>query len=231
VSEAPPVVETVDRPTPPPGATIQPVMRSPVHHQHEKLGARFRREGAFELPSGYSDLAAERRALIEGLAIADVTARAKVDLRGEVDAMLTRLPQAPDLHRARLSARWALLLGGPSSGDAYLEAAEAAASGSGMATDATSIYAGFALAGPLVVDLLSRLTSFDVASLTPGAAVGTQLAKISAILLSSPAPFRGYEILVPSEYGRYAWESFFKVGHALGARPVGWDALRAEGWS
>lgn len=226
-----PVIQTVDRPAPP--ARWQPVARSPVHHLHEQLGATFRREGAFDLPAAYGDPDGERRAIRAGLAVADVSARSKVDLRGPVDDILPRLPSAPDLLRARLSAQWALLLSGPATGDGYLRAAEAAAGVEGMATAATSVYAAFALAGPRVPDLLARLTAFDVASLPAGAAAGTQLARISAILIASPAsaPWKGIELVVPSEYGRYVWETLLRAGHTLEARPVGWDALLAEAWS
>jgi aminomethyltransferase len=219
-----------------PSASRDAIARSPVHQQHAKLGATFRREGPFELPAMYGDLVGERKAIREGLAVADVTARAKVDLRGPVDEVLGRLPSAPDLLRVRLSAQWALLLSGPATGEAYLRAAEAAVGSQGMATDATSIYAGFILAGLRVDDLLGRLTAFNVASLKPGAAIGTQVAKIAGILVSSASPVsggqgRGCEILVPSEYGRYLWESLMQTGHPFDIRPVGWDALRAEGWS
>lgn len=229
MSDGEPGVQTVDRPAPTP--RWQPVARSPVHHLHEKLGATFRREGAFDLPAAYGDPEGERRAIREGLAVVDVTARGKVDLRGPVDDVLARLPSAPDLLRARLSARWALLLSSPARSDACLRAAEAAAGAEGMATSATSLYAAFALAGPRVPDLLARLTAFDLGSLPAGAAAGTQLARISAILLRRDLPLPVIEVLVSSEYGRYAWETLLQAGHTLEARPVGWDALLAEGWS
>ena len=207
-------------------ATWTPIARSPVHHLHRQLGASFRRAGAFEVPAGYGDPEAERRAIREGLALADVSARSKIDLRGAVDAAQARLQTGPDVLCARLSGEWALLLGGPEGGAALVEAARTALDGGGIAWDATSVYAAFALAGPRVLDLLARLTAFDAASLPAGTAAAARLAKIPAILLaSSSSPWKRVELLVPSEYGRYAWEALLQAGHPLDARPVGWDAL------
>lgn len=222
------ITQTVAPPEPVGPPRRDAVGRSPAHHLHAARGARFRREGPFEVVATYGDLEAERRATRDGLAIADVTGRRMVDVRGPIDEILGRLPLAPDLRRARISSRWAILISAPDSGDTYLRAAEASASPLGMATDATSLYASFRLAGPRAGDLLARLTAFDVRSLEAGAATGTQLAKISAILIAIPAGDgvgRGYDVLVPSEYGRYAFETLLQAAHGLDARPCGWDAL------
>ena len=39
------------------------------------------------------------------------------------------------------------------------------------------------------------------------------------------------EVYVATEYARYVSESLSGVVAGLGGAPVGWQALRAEGWS
>ena len=38
------------------------------------------------------------------------------------------------------------------------------------------------------------------------------------------------EVYVATEYARYVWEALSSVVAGLGGAPVGWQALRAEGW-
>ena len=38
------------------------------------------------------------------------------------------------------------------------------------------------------------------------------------------------EVYVATEYARYAWERLVDVVEGLGGGPVGWQALRAQGW-
>lgn len=219
-------VQTIER-TAAAAPTLEPVMRSPVHHQHAVRGARFIRVAGWDLPAAYGTAEAERQLIHEGLVIADITARGKADLRGRVDELPRDLLLPVDAVFARLSPSWALVLTPPGTIDAWLPAAEQAVGRSMMVTDATSVYAGFALLGTQVDDLLSRLTTVEVFGLQPGSAAGMQLAKIPGIVIRRD---RATEVYVGSEYGRYAWESLLSVGRPLGLQPVGWEALRAEGW-
>jgi glycine cleavage system aminomethyltransferase T len=99
-----------------------------------------------------------------------------------------------------------------------------------MLTDATSIYAGFALLGPRVPDLLSRLVTTDPSRLQPGHCLATQLLRLPAILLRRELPVMVVETYVPSEFASYAWDAIFAVAQPLAPEPAGLDALRAEGW-
>ena len=222
----------ITEPPPPPSSSLRPLMRSPAHAMHAQAGATLVEEGGWEVPAAYGQPAVERDAIREGLAVCDITARAKVDLRGPIDEILARLSPAEGLVSARISGRWALLLSAPGTQAHYLTVGEAAAGETGLATDATSIYAGYAVCGPRALDFMERITPFDVRGLAPGAATGIQALKVPALLVSCPAPLAigVFELYVSSEYGRYAWESLLHLGASLDITPVGWDALRAEGW-
>jgi len=227
-------------------ATFDPVKRSPGHRQHAALGARFTREADWDVPADYGSVDEERQAVTEGVAVADATARGKVDLRGdlapviasltgrralETGAVLAKGTQDGGFHLALISSRWALALCRPDSLERCLaHAEEAAAGGDAMATDVTSLYAGLALFGPGAVGVLSRLTAFDAGGLDEGACAATRVAEIPAILARPAVGGSPFELYVGSEYGRYAWEAILEAGAPLGIRPVGWEALRAEGW-
>ena len=207
-----------------------PVMRSPMNEIHRRLGAELSVQSGWELPRRYQDTDVERQAIASSLGIADVTARGKIDIRGAIDSGLNALPQTRGATLARISRNWALVLT-PASGLTHaIETLTASADQKTMITDATSIYAGIALLGPGVPELLLRLTAIDPSELSSGDAVATQMLRIPTVLLRRELPIIAVEAYVPSEFGRYAWESIFEVAQPLGPEPVGWDALAGEGW-
>ena len=207
-----------------------PVMRSPIGAHHQQQGATLTIEDGWEVPRFYQDIERERAAIREGLAIADITARGKVDIRGDVDSALASLPQAQAAALARVSRSWALVLT-PAAGLADgLRLMAGSASRDTMVTDATSIYAGVALLGPRVAELLSSLITADPSTLRPGYCIATQLLRLPAILFRRELPLMVVEAYLPSEYASYAWEAIFNAAHPLDAKAAGLDALRAEGW-
>jgi glycine cleavage system aminomethyltransferase T len=205
-------------------------MWSPLTEHHRRLRAQLATQDGWEVPLNYGDVERERRAIREGLAVADITARGKIDIRGSVDSSLVRLPHTRGAQLARLSRDWALVLTPPAGLKPSLQLLEQSAGPATMVTDATSIYAGIALLGPRVPDLLLRLTAIDPAELTPGHSVATQMLRIPAILLRRELAVMTVEAYIASEFARYAWEAVFTVGHLLEPEPAGWDALRTEGW-
>jgi aminomethyltransferase len=223
-------VMMAERPATTPKSAIAPVMRSPMNEIHRRLGAELIVQSGWELPRRYQDIGLERRAIKDGLGIADITARGKIDVRGDVGSSLNALPQTRGATLARISRDWALVLTPAAGLTRAIETLTASADQKTMITDATSIYAAIALLGPGVPELLLRLTAIDPSELSPGDAVATQVLRMPAVLLRRELPIIVVEAYVPSEFGRYAWESMFEVAEPLGPEPVGWDALAAEGW-
>jgi glycine cleavage system aminomethyltransferase T len=223
-------VLTADRPVA--GSRDQPVavMRSPISAHHQQRGATFAIEDGWEVPRLYQDIERERTAIRESLAIGDITARGKIDIRGAVESPLAALPQTRGATLARVSRNWALVFTPPAGLAGALTLMESLASRETMVTDATSIYAGIALLGPRVPDLLSRLTAVDPSTLLPGHCLATQLLRLPAILLRRELPTMVVETYLPSEFANYAWEAIFAVAHPLAPEAAGLDALRAEGW-
>jgi glycine cleavage system aminomethyltransferase T len=218
-----------DRPLSKARARLTPLMRSPITARHQQ-GATLAIEDGWEVPRHYQDVARERAAIRDGLAIADITARGKIDIRGKVDSALASLPQSRAAVLARVSRSWALVITPPAGLSDTLKLMAGSASRDTMVTDATSIYAGFALLGPRVPELLSRLITTDPSALRPGYCLATQLLRLPAILLRRALPVMVVEAYLPAEYASYAWDAIVNAAHPLAPEPVGLDALRAEGW-
>lgn len=203
------------------------VRRSPAARLSSRQGAVFVEEAGWEIPASYGDDDAERGAIRDRVAIADVTARAKVDLRGRIPETL---PAPAETFLARVSSEWAVMLGGPDAEGRLIRAIEPAVGPDVLVTDATHLFGGLALVGPGLADVLDRTTSWDHASLAPGEAAGAPIAEVRALMVRRDLPLPVLEVYVSTEFARYAWESLSSVVAELGGAPVGWQALRAEGW-
>lgn len=211
-----------------PIAEDQPLSRSPVTRLHAERRANLEQEAGWLIPVSYGDVERERRLLRERLALADVTARAKIDVRG-------RLGDPEDWAREgerilRISERWALLVAPPQPVDERVEEL-AGTLADAMVTDATHLHAAFALVGPLVDDAVTRLSGWDPRSLEPGHATAAPIAEIPALLLRGDLGVPVLEIYLPTEFARYGWRTILEVVQRLGGGLAGWSALRAEGWS
>jgi glycine cleavage system aminomethyltransferase T len=204
-----------------------PLVRSPLAAIHAQLGADVAVESGAETVRSYGNVGAERVAIAETVGLADVTVRSKVDVHGDVERAVRLFP----VHLvARIANDWAVLLSPPGSVSDHVVSMQAAVGGATMVTDVTHLYAGFALCGPLLADAVSRLSSWDPASLQPGTATGAPIADVRAIVVRPEAPPDLLEVYVATELGRYAWGAIHDVVEGLGGEPVGWDALREQGW-
>ena len=221
--------------------TPAPVMRSAAHRSHSELGATFEARGAWEVPATYGSESRENEAMRSGLAVADISARAKLHLSGSIDALLVRMAGAAvDPTRtaaitsggvvAKVARDFALALFEPSAETDALTAIEGELTGDAMATDATSALSGFLVAGPLMKQLFARSLTIDVEEIQPGRCLASRWAHIPAILVVSTPTAPIVELYVGSEYGRYAWRTLLELGERLGGAPVGWQALEASGW-
>jgi glycine cleavage system aminomethyltransferase T len=203
------------------------IRRSPAAGLSSRRGAVFVEEAGWEIPVSFGNDAEERTAIRDRVAIADITARAKVDLRGELPETLSVPGGAIG---ARISRDWAMVLGAPNAEAGLLSSLEPLAGPRTMVTDVTHLFAGVALAGPALPDLIERATSWDLSTLAPGEATGAPIAEVRALLVRLDLAVPVLEVYVATEFGRYVCESLSAMVSGLGGVPVGWQALRAEGW-
>lgn len=208
-------------------ARTLPPLRSPLASIHSSAGADVVSEGGAEAVRSYGDPDRERAVVAGSVGMADITVRAKIDVRGDVNIALS---PAPEDVVARIAADWALLFSPPGPVTERVASMQAAAGTSSMVTDVTHLYAGFALAGPALADALARLTSWDPSTLEAGAAAGAPIADVRAIVVRREASVPLLEIWVAMEFARYAWRSVLEVVERRGGGPVGWDALHERGW-
>jgi heterotetrameric sarcosine oxidase gamma subunit len=201
------------------------IRRSSAARLSARRGAVFVEEAGWEIPATYGNDAGERAAIRERLAIADITARAQVDIRGRIPETLS---SPADTVLARVSAEWIVMLGAPDAEERLIRAIEPVAGAT--VTDVTHLFAGVALAGPALPELVERATSWDLSTLAPGAATGAPIAEVRALLVRRDLSFPVLEVFVATEFGRYVWETLSGIVGSLGGAPVGWQALRAEGW-
>ena len=207
--------------------TSLPLLRSPLASIHASFGADVVTEGGAEVVRSYGDTYRERATVADGVGVADITVRAKIDVRGDVNLALSPVPQ--DVV-ARIAGDWVVLFSPPGPVTERVASMQAAGGTSCMVTDVTHLYAGFALAGPSLPDALARLTAWDPSTLDVGAATGAPIADVRAIVVRREVSVPLLEVWVAMEFARYAWRSIIKVVERLGGEAVGWEALREQGW-
>jgi len=206
----------------------EPIRRSPLSRMHADLGAALEHEAGWELVARYGDESEERAWVRDGIGLADVTPRGKVDVRGSLHGALSA---TGDVLTARIADDWALALAEPGGEEVLVPKLASAAGPGAMVTDVTHLFVGFALAGPALPDVLARLTSWDPASLAAGDATGAPIADVRAVVARRDLEVPVLEAYVAAEFARYAWETVLDAVRRAGGGPVGWRALRAEGWS
>jgi glycine cleavage system aminomethyltransferase T len=207
----------------------EPVRRTPASRMHASRGAVVVREAGWDLVERYGEVADERSMLATSVGVCDITARAKVDARGSIDGVLAAA--GAGTIAAEVGPDWGVALGAPGAEDAMVSAMSARAGTGAMVTDATHLFAGYAVAGARVDDLLAQLTAWDHRRLTPGSATGASFGEARGIVVRRDLPIPVFEIFVATEFGRYTWETFVGAAERTGGGAVGWAALREEGWS
>jgi len=198
-----------------------PVRRSPLSGAHRALGAAFDLEAGWEIVAGYTD---ELPLATSTVSVAEITPRAKVDVRGSTGAL-----GVEDAFAAAIASDWTLVFGPPGAEERLLPAVASTGSGA-LITDATHLYAGFALIGPASDEALSQLTAFDAATLPPGGSAGTSFLDVPAVLVRRDLGLPVIEAYVGSEFAGFAWSEVLETVIGLGGGPAGWRALRNAGW-
>jgi aminomethyltransferase len=225
-----------------------PLSRTPLYHWHATHGAQFVERDGWLVPAVYSGVEQELAAARTGLALADVSAFAKVSLLGPgvVEAaqhfagagQAVRPCTTAPLHRGgpglacRLTTDHLLLLASTTATAPLTEAlAHGRPAPALLERDVTSNHAQFWLLGPRIEDLLRRLTFLPPADLT-GLRTSAEgnLAGVHALLVPSPEiTVRSLRICISWDLGEYVWESLVGGGWDLGIAPCGLKALALLG--
>jgi sarcosine oxidase subunit alpha len=233
-----------------------PLRRTPLHHWHEKAGARWLDAGQWKRPESYGEPVAEVRAVRTAVGLIDVSTLGKFELMGpDVVELLERiyLNRGADLKIGRI--RYGALCNedgillddgvvarlGPdrfyltaTTGNAdgvfqWLELWKATWRLNVTVLNQTSGMAAMNLAGPCARTILSRLTTLDVSrEAFPYLAFreGTVAGVPCRLLRIGFVGELGYEIHCPTKYARHLWETLCTAGKDFGLRPFGVEAQR-----
>ncbi|HYM67356.1 MAG TPA: hypothetical protein VEW68_08705 [Patescibacteria group bacterium] len=215
--------------------------RSAVHRAHASMGGAFELRAGWEVPSLYGTERDEVAVLGTSLGFADVSAQGKIHLSGAVDAYVTKLtngtvatlgtaPVTSGGLLARIARDWAMAFVPAGTESNLIADLDRSRTDSTMATDVTSAYSSFLVAGPRLEDFLSRSLTLDVAGLKPGTCAAATWAKIPAVLVVRELAAPAVELHVGSDHGRYAWETIRRLAEHCEGGPVGWRALESWGW-
>jgi glycine cleavage system aminomethyltransferase T len=212
------------------------VARTPLHAWHAAHGARLTESHGWQVPAGYSTLERELAVARSAVALADLSAFAKVSILGPGVPAFARTLAGDAVSKpcrvavvdaggpvlaCRLAADHLLLLADTPDLEPLMR--QQAAS-----IDVTTAYAVFSLVGPNAEPVLAQLTALDLAGcLPPGACAETGLAGIQALLVRPPTtPLPWVRICVAWDLGEYVWERLLDAGRRHGVEAVGLDALR-----
>ncbi len=238
------------------GRRHPPRKLSPIHQQHEALGATFMDMGAWLRPRHFTDPVEEARGVRERVGIIDVTPLGKLELVGR-DAVRLLEKVYPnrfaDLKLGRI--RYGLLCddagiilddgtvcrlaedrffittttGGVEAVEQWITWWAAGTGWCAHVRDVTDAYAAINLAGPQARDVLRKLTDIDVsAAALPYLALGQgTVAGVPTLLLRIGFVGElGYEMHFPAEYGDHMWAALMKAGREHGITPFGVEAQR-----
>jgi glycine cleavage system aminomethyltransferase T len=217
------------------------VARTPLHHWHAARGARFADQDGWQVVAAYSSAEPKAAGARAGLGLADVSAGAKLSLRGPAVSSLVAslVPESAALRPrgvagvrdekallCRLTEDHLLVLASTA-----ILSPRLARLGEGQAvvrTDVTSAYASFELIAPQLEVILSWLTDLDVTHevLPANSCAETGLAGVEAVLVrSGQRSLPAMRILVAWDVGEYIWERILNAGGEVPVVPVGLEAL------
>jgi sarcosine oxidase subunit alpha len=234
------------------GRNHEPTKRTPLHFRHEQAGATMMWTGAWRRPFDYGDVAAEARAVHDGLGIIDLSTLGKILVEGpDAGALLDRLypNRFSDLAVGRL--RYGVLTtdGGRIIDDGtvtrldddlyYVTTTSTGADGvcewfewwnavwgyDVEIVNVTGALAAVNVAGPGARDALRRLTDDDVSAESFGYLDARQIRTAGVPGLAMRIGFvgeLGYELHFTASAGEHVWDAFV----ASGAVPFGLEPQR-----
>ncbi|MFQ5914120.1 MAG: 2Fe-2S iron-sulfur cluster-binding protein [Nitrospinota bacterium] len=238
------------------GRHYQPVRRTPMHHCHDSLSARWMDAGDWKRPEFYTSPAEECRAVHEAVGLIDVSTLGKLDVQGKDAVRLLEKVYNNQYQKLKVGRiRYGVMCddGGIIFDDGTVSRlaedrffVTTTTSGidtveqwmtwwivaSGMCvhvTNVTAAYAAVNLAGPRAREVLAGLTGIDLSTeaLPYMSFAEGEVAGVPARLLRIGFVGElGYEIHYPAEYGEYLWDALLEAGKPFGVIPFGVESQR-----
>ena len=210
------------------------IRQTPLFHKHEQSGASHVDHHGWRVPSYFTFAQKEAECLTNTVALSDMSWMMKLDLKGYGLKAPPRLKNArewnlgqehylvtclPDMEQNVLAQVRAF----PAPQDLLLPPPV-------YATDVTSVYAQFLLAGPQSRNVLRKLTSLNAAALANLACGQGSVAHVPGMILRDDiADIPAFHLLVSREYGESLWDAILHAGHEFHIAPCGLKALEFLG--
>ena len=239
--------------------TVAPeaLKKTPLHTEHEALGARLVPFAGYHMPVQYSGIVKEHRAVRERAGLFDVSHMGELELEGPeavavVDGLVTNdvasLPVGKALYTVccnergtilddliiyRLGDARLLVVCNASNRDKIVAHFRAAAEGRCRFEDASDRTALLALQGPRAVDVLRALDApEELLALKPFRLAEGAIAGVPCLVARTGYTGEdGFEIFCPAERVAPLFRALMEVGRPLGLEPAGLgarDTLRLE---
>lgn len=222
----------------------QALARTPLHHWHAARGARWVVRDGWQIPASYSEVSREVAAVRTGLGLVDLSALAKISLRGngvaKIAHALMEVGRAFEPHGVvALDAGGRMLVCCLSEDHLFLLAStpNVAPVRERLATlglelpivewEVSSAYAAFGLLGTFPEKVLRQLKALDLerSAFPAGFCAETSLAGVHALLIRPPElPLDTVLVTVAWDLGEYVWEQLLEAGRGQRMAPVGLDA-------
>ena len=232
------------------------LLKTPLHAEHLKLGARMVPFAGHDMPVQYGGLIAEHMAVRNAVGLFDVSHMGEVEIRGpkalaaaqhlltndaaaiaDGQAMYTGLLNerggfVDDLVVYRFSAERFFICVNASNRAKDFAWMTAHAQGADV-VDRSDEFAQIAVQGPHAAALLAKLTSAPVDGVKKYHFVSGEVAGVPDIIISRTGYTGedGFELYIPANHGGAVWAALMEKGAELGVTPVGLaarDTLRLE---
>jgi len=184
---------------------VNNLKQSALSHLHERLDATFTAQHGWRIPESFSSPEAEAARVRESAGLSDLSYRPKYDARVQPRDCWWRFSR-----------------------DHYLVTGDPPLTEPQDATDVTSVYTNFLLAGPRSGDILGKLSSLNVSDeMLPNLACSqASVAHVHTIVLREDlGMIPAYHLLVSREYAESVWESITHAGAEFRIVPFGLKAL------
>lgn len=229
-------------------AVSSPVARTPLHYWHVAHGAHFTDSDGWQVPAVYTSVEQETAVARTGLAVADISAWAKISLLGPAVGLVAQalVPESRALRpggvarfhaggpvlACRLTDDRLLLLAAMTNAAALEQHLQTIVAGHNVVqSPATTARAAFVLVGPKVESLLRRVTSIDVglAVFPVDACAETGLAGVHALLVrTAELTIPAVRVCVAWDVAEYVWERLLQPAPGWSVAPMGvaaWERL------
>jgi glycine cleavage system aminomethyltransferase T len=222
-----------------------PCRLTAMYRAHLVLGARFVEDHGWLVADAFTSPRDEEARARGAVGLADVSAGAKLSVRGSgLDALITKVANVaapatrsalrihlggPEALVGRRAPDELLVLADPASAEMVGRQFLHAVAGVGCAhvTDLSSGLAAIDLIGPATARLLARVSPLDLVRVGPLTLVQGQVARVPAAVLHLGQPeLPVVRILFGRELGEFVWNALADAGQNLGLVRIGASAHR-----